>query len=69
VKKSMIKGLDRRRFIKQMATAIPSAIAISNVVRADPNITENESTNTEAKKGQGYRESDHIKKYYDKARF
>lgn len=70
MKKTGDQGPGRRRFLKQAVTVIPGVIAISGVAPAASNNAD-DSCPKEARQqlSQGYRETEHIKKYYKKAGF
>jgi|GEM_PF-1245951 len=59
----------RRKFIKHLLAVIPSTVAIANVAKAAPNSLGTESVDRANEDSKGYRETDHVKKYYEKARF
>ncbi len=70
MKNSVGQGFGRRRFLKQAMTVIPGMIAITGAAQATPiSVDDSSSADTKNGLGQGYRETAHIKKYYEKAGF
>ncbi len=62
-------GKDRRRFIKHVLVSIPSAVAMTSVAKARTDTVDVDRSVVSSKTREGYRETSHIRKYYEKAGF
>lgn len=68
-KKTTARGQGRRKFIKHLLAIIPSTVAITSVAKSAPHSLDAETVDRANRGGKGYRETSHVKKYYEKARF
>ncbi len=68
-KNTTAEAQGRRKFIKRLLAVIPSTVVITSVAKAAPKLSDKQPVDPANEDGKGYRETDHIKKYYEKARF